>query len=224
MSRLDGTAVPAAPVAQAGAGRKGLKAGALGLFSSVTLGLASTAPAYSMASALGVVAVAVGLRTPMVMVLAFVPMLLIAYAYKELNAIDADCGTTFVWAGRAFGPRVGWMGGWGIIVADVIFMANIAEIAGRYGFRLLGLDALAASRGWTTAAGAVWIAAMTAVCYVGIEVSARLQRWLVCLEVALLALFAVAALVRVYGGNPGPGSIHVEPGWFDPSASPPPSR
>ncbi|MFG2562969.1 hypothetical protein [Streptomyces sp. NPDC048496] len=45
--------------------------------------------------------------------LAFIPMLLIAYAYKELNASNADCGTTFMWATRAFGPRIGWMGGWG---------------------------------------------------------------------------------------------------------------
>ena len=39
-------------------------------------------------------------------------MLLIAYAYKELNAVDPDCGTTFTWATRAFGPRsAGWAAG-----------------------------------------------------------------------------------------------------------------
>ncbi len=124
------------PAPGSGAGRKGLKNGALGMFSSVVIGLASTAPAYSLAATLGIVVTAVGLQAPIVTMLAFIPMLLIAYAYRELNASNADCGTTFTWATRAFGPRTGWMGGWGIIVADILVMANLAEIAGIYGFRL----------------------------------------------------------------------------------------
>ena len=76
------------------------------------------------------------------MLLAFVPMYMIAVAYKELNEAEPDCGTTFTWAARAFGPR-GWMGGWGIFAADVIVMANLAQIAGSYGFLLVGADHLA---------------------------------------------------------------------------------
>ncbi|WP_280697866.1 amino acid permease [Kitasatospora sp. GP82] len=216
MKLSGGPAELAAPVAPgSGAGEKGLKAGALGLFSSVVIGLASTAPAYSLAAAIGLVVAGVGLQAPIVTMLAFIPMLLIAYAYKELNASDADCGTTFTWATRAFGPRIGWMGGWGIIVADIIVMANLAEIAGIYTFRLLGFGSLADSRLWTTVAGVVWIAVMTAVCYVGIEVSAAVQRWLLCVEVAVLVLFAVTALVRVYTSSP-PTAIHVSASWFNP--------
>ncbi|MEV4441786.1 amino acid permease [Streptomyces sp. NPDC049577] len=211
-----GPAESAAPPAPGpGAGEKGLRAGALGLFSSVAMGLTSTAPAYSLAATLGLIVAGVGLQAPVITMLAFVPMLLIAYAYRELNASDADCGTTFTWASRAFGPRVGWMGGWGIIVADIIAMANLAEIAGIYGFRLLGFDALAGDQFWTTVAGVVWIAVLTAVCYVGIEVSAALQRWLVCVELAVLALFAITALVKVYTDGP-PTGIHVSASWFNP--------
>ncbi|WP_327369574.1 SpoIIE family protein phosphatase [Streptomyces sp. NBC_01217] len=198
-----------------GAGRKGLKSGALGLWSSVAIGLASTAPAYSLAATLGLIVAAVGPQAPIITMLAFVPMLLIAYAYKELNASNADCGTTFTWASRAFGPRTGWMGGWGIIVADVIVMSNLAEIAGIYGFRLLGYDSLTESRVWTTVAGVVWIAVMTVICYIGIEISAAVQRWLLFIEVAVLMLFAVAALVRVYASDPAM-SIHVSVSWFNP--------
>ncbi|MGW1055748.1 SpoIIE family protein phosphatase [Streptomyces sp. NPDC002521] len=199
----------------AGAGEKGLKANALGLWSSVVIGLASTAPAYSLAATLGLIVAGVGLQAPIITMLAFLPMLLIAYAYKELNTSDADCGTTFTWASRAFGPRAGWMGGWGIIVADVIVMANLAEIAGIYGFRLLGFDSLAGNRLWTTVAGVVWITVMTAVCYVGIEISAAVQRWLLCVEVAVLILFSVTALIKVYTGNPAT-AIHVSASWFNP--------
>ena len=67
---------------------KGLKSGALGLISSTVVGVASTAPAYSLAATLGFVVVAIGLQAPVVTVIAFIPMLFIAYGYKELNNAD----------------------------------------------------------------------------------------------------------------------------------------
>ena len=82
----------------------------------------------------------IGYQAPIVMVLAFVPMLLIALAYKYLNQADPDCGTTFTWATRAFGPITGWLGGWGILYADVLVMASLSQIAGSYTFLLFGAD------------------------------------------------------------------------------------
>ena len=115
---------------------KGLKSGAIGLLSSVVIGTASTAPAYSLAATLGLVVADVGLHAPFVAIAAFVPMLLISIGYSELNKADPDCGTTFTWATRAFGPKTGWAGGWGIIASDVLVMASLAEVAGQYGFLL----------------------------------------------------------------------------------------
>ena len=90
-----------------GAGGKGLRDEAIGLVSSVVIGVSSTAPGYSIAATLGFVVAIVGFQAPIVMVLAFVPMLFIAYAYRELNRVAPDCGTTFTWAAKAFGPRTG---------------------------------------------------------------------------------------------------------------------
>src|SRR6478736_9456037 len=85
---------------------KGLKKNAIGFLSNVVIGVASTAPAYSLAATLGfVVAVGgVGFHAPAVLIVAFVPMLFIAAAYRYLNRADPDCGTTFTWTTRAFGP------------------------------------------------------------------------------------------------------------------------
>jgi amino acid transporter len=197
---------------------KGLKGGALGLWSSVVIGLASTAPAYSLAATLGFVVVAVGAQAPAIMVLAFVPMLFIALAYQELNRVMPDCGTTFTWATKAFGPRTGWLGGWGIIAADVIVMANLAQIAGMYGFLLVGADDLADSKLWVTVVGVIWIAVMTWICYRGTEVSARLQYVLFGIELVVLAVYATVALVAVYTGHAADGAIKPELSWFNPFA------
>jgi amino acid transporter len=197
-------------------GDKGLKSGALGLLSSVVIGVSSTAPGYSLAATIGFVAAAVAFQSPAVLLLAFVPMFCIAYAYRELNALDPDCGTTFRWATTAFGPRAGFMGGWGIVVADVIVMANLAQIAGQYGFLLFGAEGLAASAFWTTLVGAVWIIVLTYVCYRGIEVSARLQYLLLAVELVALAVFAIVALVRVYAGSAGADAVAPALSWFNP--------
>ena len=124
---------------------KGLEKGALGLWGNVAIGLASTAPAYSLAATLGYVVFEVGDRAPAMFILAFIPMLFIAFAYRELNRAAPDCGTTFTWGTKAFGPWVGWMGGWGLAVSAIIVLANVAEIAAIYLFDFLGLDSLAES-------------------------------------------------------------------------------
>ena len=73
-------------------------------------------------------------------VLAFIPMLLVAFAYKELSQDTPDCGTTFTWGTKAFGPWIGWIGGWGLAVSAIIVLANVAEIAAIYLFKFLGQD------------------------------------------------------------------------------------
>ena len=57
------------------AGKKGLKGNALGLWSIVNMGIASTAPAYSLAATIGLVVIAVGYQAPIVMLLAFIPLI-----------------------------------------------------------------------------------------------------------------------------------------------------
>ncbi len=201
---------------------KGLKGGALGLLGSIVIGVASTAPAYSLAATLGYVVITtngggiIGVKAPLIMVLAFIPMYLTAVAYSELNKAEPDCGTTFTWAARAFGPKSGWMGGWAIIIADVIVMANLAQIAGAYSYTLVGLDTLAASTLWSTVAGIVWIAIMTYICYRGIEVSARMQYGLLGIEVVTLVAFAVFAIVKVYSGG-APAGLKPSLDWISPS-------
>src|SRR6478609_4146504 len=196
---------------------KGLKPNALGLLSSTVIALASVAPAYSLAATIGFVVISVGLQAPVIMVLAFIPMYCVAVGYRELNEAEPDAGTTFTWAARAFGPRTGWMGGWAIVAADVVVMANLAAIAGSYFFLLFNADTVAGQVFWPTVVGVGWIVLMTAICYIGIEISARVQYALFGIEVLVLAVFSVIALIRVYANNAVQGvSLHPSLSWFNP--------
>jgi amino acid transporter len=195
---------------------KGLRAGAIGLISSVVIAVSSTAPAYSMAATLGLVVAIVGVHSPGTLIVSFLPMLCIAYAFRELNKADPDCGTTFTWGTRAFGPWAGWMGGWGIIAADVIVMASLSQIAGHYALQLVGAGGAASSALWVTVAGVVFIAALTWICYRGIEVSARLQQALLAIELVTLGIFAVVAFVKAGSGHALPGAGHLSAAWLSP--------
>jgi amino acid transporter len=206
------TAVPA----HAEVEDKGLKKNAISYLSNIVIGVASTAPAYSLAATLGGVAALVAFQGPAIMIVAFIPMLLIAASYYYLNHADPDCGTTFSWVTRAMGPRLGWLGGWGIIVTDIIVMPNLAAIAGQYTFSLFGNNTPTTFE--VTLVGVVWIIVMTWICWRGIELSARLQQMMLGAEFLILIVYSVVAIVKSYAGTALPGSSHISASWFNPFA------
>ncbi len=207
------TEEPSAP----GVGGKGLQAGALGLVGNIVIGLAAVAPAYSLAATLGYVVLTVGEKAPSMFVLAFIPMLLVAFAYKELSQDTPDCGTTFTWGTKAFGPWVGWIGGWGLAVSAIIVLANVAEIAAVYLFKFLGLDDLADNLVAKVLLGSFFILGMTLVSARGIVVSERMQNVLIAIQFGVLIVVSIIALVRVFAGNAGAQAIKPQWSWLWPS-------
>lgn len=197
-----------------------LRHGALGAAASVILATASAAPAYSLAATIAFVVALVGFQAPAVVVIAFVPILFVSFGYAALNRADPDCGTIFTWGARVFGPRTGFLGGWAIIASFVLVMGSLAQVAGQYVFLLVGADTIGsdASSPWVLLVGLGWIALMTMVCYRGIEVAAAVQRVMLYLEFAMLVIFSVVALVKVYSGHGTSGSVRPSLSWFNPFA------
>ena len=179
---------------------KGLKGGSLGLVAVIVIGVASTAPGYSLAAGIGGIAGTVGLKAPFIILFAFVPMACIAASFYYLNKADPDCGTNFTWGVRAFGPKAGWIAGWGCIVADLVIMPNLAGVSGQY-LVLLFSESAANNIYLTTTIGVVFIIAMCWICWKGIELSARSQVALLGTEMAVLTIFAVVALAKAFSGT-----------------------
>jgi len=199
---------------------KGLKSGAIGFLSNLVIGTASVAPAYSLAATLGFIVAVKGIGTsaPGVMIASFVPMLLIAVAYRHLNKADPDCGTTFAWATRALGPQLGWINGWVIFASDVIVMASLADIAAVYTYQLFGWH-YGETHNWVIIVGSVlWIVLMTWICWRGIELSARVQQALLSYELIMLLVFAAIAFAKVASGSGTAHSLSFQAGWLNPFA------
>ena len=155
--------------------------------------------------------VGVGVQAPAVLLASFIPMFLIASSFYYLNRADPDCGTSFSWITRAIGPSAGWMGGWAICTTGIVVIGSLADVAAYYTFDLFTLDSLRDSKTAVTIFAIAIIALMTAVCVIGTEVSALLQRILIFAQVGALLAFGIVALVKG-------GALTPELSWFSPSA------
>ena len=207
-----------------GISRKGLKSGTVGLLGAVVIGVSCIAPAYTLTAGLGPTVSEVGVQLPAIFLIGFIPMILVALGYRELNNAMPDSGTSFTWATRAFGPWVGWMGGWGLIAATIIVLSNLAAVAVDFFYLMLaqvtGNDSLADLTTnlplniLTTCifiAGACWIS------YRGLETTKVFQYVLVGFQLLVLGWFSVAAFIHV-GAGTAFDATPISADWFNPFA------
>ncbi len=201
---------------------KGLVTGRVGLIGAVVIGISCIAPTYTLTSGLGPTIAAVGEHVPAILLLGFIPMLLVAFAYRELNNRIPDSGTSFTWATKAFGPWVGWMGGWGLITATVIVLSNLAAVAVDFLYLLLaqvtGRPELAdlTRNLWVNIPTTIVLITIAAyISYRGLESTQKVQYVLVAVQLTTLAVFAVAALTQAYNGE-GFKPTPIQADWFNP--------
>lgn len=181
---------------------KGLRSGTLSLGENVVIAVTSVAPAYSLAAALAALVAVAGPKTPSLFIVGFVPVVFTALAFRELARDAPDCGSTFTWATRAFGPWVGWIGGWALVISATVAVGNAAQVAAVYLLEALDLDSLAHSAPTRIAVGGaavVVVVALFALRWRSLEPTerSRAAAWLLVAEVALLVLVGVAALVAL---------------------------
>jgi len=207
-------------------GEKGLKKDSIGFLDGLSIGLASTAPAYSLAAVIGSIVVAVGVKAPAILLVSFIPMFFIAAAFFYMNRVDTDCGTTFSWVTRGMGPWMGWMGGWAICTTGILVIGSLADVSAYYLYDLLGLTGGETASGnpkplfkndAAVAIGAVVIiVVMTSICVIGTEISAKLQRFMTLGQVGILLFFAGAVFVRLIFDKVPESSITPELSWLSP--------
>ncbi|MGW7056324.1 APC family permease [Streptomyces sp. NPDC054887] len=217
-----GDTVSGAPSVEGGVREKGLGGNSVGLMGNAVIGISTVAPVYCLTATLGPTVGEVGLQMPAVFLAGFLPMLLVAFAYRELNKAIPDCGTSFTWSVKAFGPRIGWMCGWGLLVATIVVLSNLAGVATSFFYLLLGelpggagLAALDDNKFVHILTTLAFIAVATAISYRGITATKWVQYALVGLQLAVLAMFVFMALTK---SDEVANSIDFSWSWMNPFA------
>jgi amino acid transporter len=179
------------------------------------------APAYALTATIGILVAEAGTKMPVVIIAGFLPMFFAAYAYRELNKVAPDCGTSFTWTTKAFGPYVGWLGGWAAVLATVIVLSNLAGVAVQFFYQLLGnvtgseyIGTLSENRLINVITCLVFLAIATAVAYRGITTTEHVQFILLGFQMVVLLVFAVMALAKSGSSETGT-SFSLD--WFSPA-------
>lgn len=201
---------------------KGLSAGSLGLVGSVIMGVAAVAPAITSTASFGPAAIAAGDRMPSVILLGAIPMILVALGYRELNRALPDAGTTFTWVSRAFGPHLGWIAGWVLIVSMALGYSNAAAIGVEFLFMALaqafdapGLAALKDSQPVNLLCCLSILSACAWIAYKGLMTTQLVQNVLVGFQIVVLALFLFIVFLSPTNALGMPkASVSLE--WFNP--------
>jgi Amino acid transporters len=195
---------------------KGLRKGSVPLVAAVAIGLAATAPAYSLTGALGWGAAASGYQLPIIFVISVIPMFFVALAYKHMTTVAADSGTVFTWGTMAIGPHLGWLGGWGLFLSSTLAGVGAAEVTVNAVVTLTGLEDPPT---WLRAViGSVFILLTTWLVSRGAEESSRTTLILTIVQYGGLILFAGVLVAAVLGGRAAPTAEPFSWEWLNPLA------
>lgn len=172
----------------------------IGLGDAVVLGLSSSGPAQTLAVSLAGLVGAVSLGGPVVVLLAFLPMLGIAVGYRRLNRWDPRAGATYTWVARVFHPYLGFLAGWMILLYYTLGTTSLTLPAGTYTLALL-LPSRVDDPYAVTAVGIAWNVLLTALAVVGLRPAARFEWVSVALQYLLLGALSVAGIVAMCSGH-----------------------
>ena len=187
-----------------------LEPDAIGVTQDTIIGMATSGPAavvgISLASLAGTAAYGGGV----IMLIAAVPMLVIANSYRRLNRWNAHSGASFEWVGRAINPYLGFLTGWLMIAGFVVGTLSGAEVLGPSVLAIFGASAANTWANVGIATGVTLLMMLIAV--LGIRITARTQVVMAAVEYAILVGMSIWGLCYVLGHHAH--TYPVTSGWF----------
>ncbi|GAA5020494.1 APC family permease [Kitasatospora paranensis] len=175
----------------------------LGVRDGMAIAASSTAATTSIGIGMGALAVYAGRQTPALLIVAFLPILGIALSYARLNRTEPNCGNGYTWVGRSVGAWPGFLTGWVVLVANVVFMAYTSAITGSvilqfagkaHLHNLFGIALDPGSTGVSTVVGLAALVTVTVTAVTGVRSATRLQWVLLGFEYTVLLVFCTWAL------------------------------
>ena len=179
-----------------------LKKDSLGFIHSLAMGIAGSAPTFSISATMVTLIGAVGVLAPASLVYCGVIVLGIVFAYMHLNSQSPNAGASYTWVSAIFGKKLGFFAGWTLMVSAALFMVSATIPAGSATL-LLFSPALAESQIAVTACAITWLILVTIVIVKGIKLTGKVQVIMTSIELIILAIVSIAAIIEF-----GPHALH----------------
>lgn len=129
-------------------------------------------------------------------VVGMVAMAFTAISYAQMSRAFPVAGSVYTYAGRGLHPSVGFLAGWLILLDYVLVPALLYIVAGAAMHSFVPAIPI-----WLWVA--FFIVVNTAVNYLGIEMTARVNRYMLIAELAVLAIFLVIGIAAIASGKGG---------------------
>jgi amino acid transporter len=140
---------------------------------------------------------------PLAYLVGLVGMFFTALSYAGMSRAFPLAGSVYTYAQRGLHEIAGFFSGW-LILLDYILVPSLLYLFSAVALR----PVLPAVPAW------VWLVAFisfnAAVNFIGIQFTARVNRYMLIMELAVLALFVVLGLLALYGGA-GAGRLTLKP-------------
>ena len=159
------------------------------------MGVAGSAPGYTIAVTTAVLLAVAGPLSPGALVIFAVPMLGIAIAYKALNKRDASAGAAYQWTSAAFGKFLGFFSGWALLIASLVFMVAGSVPVATSTLNFIAPD-LTGNVFVTAAVASAWFLLIALVLITGIEITSKVQVVMTTIELLILTIVLVAAFIH----------------------------
>jgi amino acid transporter len=164
-----------------------LRKNSLGTLESLIMGIAGTAPAFSIeATAFTLIAIAWVFAPASILVSGLI-MFGIAWAFIHLNKLDHNAGTSFAWVSRIFGKTAGFFTGWTLLVLCCIFMVSATVPAANAILLVLAPD-LVNNVAWVTGVAVAILTIVSLVVVKGVKLTSYAQIILTIIEAIILFL------------------------------------
>jgi amino acid transporter len=174
-----------------------LSKGTLGNTESIIMGVAGTAPAFSIAVTTSAIVSSVGVLSVGSVLFCGLIMFGIVLAFMHLSKITANAGAAYAWVSHVFGPTWGFFTGWGLLVASVCFMVS-ATIPAASSTLLLLAPQYVENTHAIAAIAAVWLTLITLLVARGIKHSSYVQISFTILEASVLIAIIVGVLIQYW--------------------------
>jgi amino acid transporter len=171
-----------------------LKANSLGTVESVIMGIAGTAPAYSIEITTSTIIGTAGTLSPASILVCGLIMFGIAFAFINLNRSMANAGTSYAWVTMIFGRTFGFFAGWALLVLCCVFMVS-AMIPAANATLLIFKPELMNNVHYVTLIAALWLTFVSAVVVKGIKLTSYVQVAMTLIEGVILLVIIVMSFI-----------------------------
>lgn len=193
--------------------KKALRENSLGTIESLIMGIAWTAPAYSIEATAFTIIGITGILAPASILLSGLIMFWIALAFIKLNKLEPNAGTSFAWVWKIFGKTVWFFAGWTLLILCCIFMVSATVPAANAILLVLSPD-LVNNVNWVTAVSAMLLTWVSAIVLKGIKLTSYAQVVLTIIEAIILLLIIILGFYHFSQAPIHPFSWN----WFSPFA------